>query len=84
MDRKIRQTMERAAELNPEDADVQYGLACTRARLGRTQEALAALSHSVDLGYNDADEAAEDPDLRSLRGLPEFEALLARMRGNAT
>jgi Flp pilus assembly protein TadD len=77
------QAMERAAALQPEDADVQYGLACSRARLGRTQEALAALSRSVDLGNTDANWVAEDPDLRSLRGLPEFEAILARMRGNA-
>lgn len=76
--------MERAAAQNPEDSGIQYNLACTRARLSRIEEALAALARSVELGNTDADETTEDPDLRLLRGLPEFEALLARMRSNAT
>jgi tetratricopeptide (TPR) repeat protein len=75
--------MERSAALNPDDPDVQYGLACTRARLGRAADALAALARSVGLGNTDADWAAQDQDLRSLGGLPEFAAILARMRGAA-
>ena len=75
--------MERAVALKPEDANVQYGLACTRARVGQTTEALAALSRAVDLGYTNVDWAARDADLRSLHGLREFEAILARMRGDA-
>ncbi len=74
--------MERAAALKPDDPDVHYGLACTRARLGRSAQALDALARSVDLGYADADGAAEDVDLRSLQGRPEFKAILARMRGD--
>ena len=81
---RIHAEIERAAALVPENANVQYVLACTRARLGHTAKALAALSRSVALGNTDADGAAQDADLRSLRGLPEFEAILARMRDAAT
>lgn len=73
--------MVRAAALAPDDAGIQYNLACAYARVGATDESLAALSRAIDLGYGKANWAAEDPDLRSLRGLPEFRALLARMSG---
>jgi tetratricopeptide (TPR) repeat protein len=73
--------MEQAASLSPEDSGLQYNLACARARLGRIEGALEALDRSVDLGYTNADWARQDPDLRSLRGLAEFDAILARMRG---
>lgn len=73
----------RAAAMTPDDYNLQYNLACARARLGQTQEALAALARSVELGNSNADWAAQDPDLRSLRGLPEFESILARMREQA-
>jgi len=66
--------------MQPDDSGIQYNLACTQARLGHTAEALAALTRAVELGYRDADWAEQDPDLRPLRGLPEFDALLARMR----
>lgn len=77
---KASESYEKAIELNPDNADVQYGLACTCARLGEADKALAALSRSINLGNGDADYTAQDVDLISLRGLPEFEALLERMR----
>jgi len=77
---RAHQAMARAAELDPDDPEIQYGLACTWARLGEIDEALEALCRSVNLGYTDADHAGRDPDLRSLRGLPEFEAILPRIR----
>ncbi len=53
---------------------------CASARIGEARRAFDALTRSVALGYTNADWAAEDDDLASLRGLPEFEALLERMR----
>jgi hypothetical protein len=56
-------------------------LSCALTERGRCAvEAPAALSRSADLGKNDADWAARNPHLRSLRDLPEFTAILARMR----
>lgn len=72
--------MERATSLIPNNPDVQYGLVCTRARLGQIEGAIVALSRSADLEFKAAEWASKDPDLRLLRGLPEFEAILARMR----
>jgi Flp pilus assembly protein TadD len=43
--------MEHATSLRPDDADMRYDLACTLARLGKTDDALAKLEQSVKLGY---------------------------------
>jgi tetratricopeptide (TPR) repeat protein len=65
-------------ELRPEDATAWYNLACARARLGRADDALAALERSLDLGVPLGQPIGEDPDLASLHGRPEFAALAAR------
>jgi hypothetical protein len=57
-----------------------YNLACCLARLGRKDDALAAVTRAVDCGYRDAGHAAQDADLVPLRGTPGFEAQLKRMR----
>ena len=59
---------------------VVYNLACALAVRGRTREALATLGRAVELGFTDAEGMAGDADLASLRGKPEYEALLARLR----
>ncbi|HVS16966.1 MAG TPA: hypothetical protein VMT18_00095, partial [Planctomycetota bacterium] len=40
---------------------------------------LAALEHAVESGWNDSAALREDPEWESLRGLPEFDALLERL-----
>ena len=76
--------MEHANLLGPDDADMQYGLACTLARLGQTDEAVARLQQAVKLGYADADHVEQDHDLRTLRDLPRFKAIIASMRQAAS
>ena len=61
-----------------------YNYACCLARTGKADEALAALSKSVELGFFHPDLARKDEDLASLRARPEFEALLRKMEGGAT
>jgi hypothetical protein len=63
---------------------MRYGLACTLARLGKTDDALAKLEQSVKLGYADADHAERDHDLRTLRDLARFKAIVASMRQAAS
>jgi tetratricopeptide (TPR) repeat protein len=74
------EAMNRAAKLTPDDPYIQYGVACACARVGERGKALAALALSIELGNTNAKQSAEDPDLASLRELPEFESLLERMR----
>jgi len=58
-------------------APTWYNLACAHARSGDRRAALAALERAVAEGYADAAHLRADPDLASLRGRPEFEAIAA-------
>ena len=57
-----------------------YNYACCLARLGRADEALAALHRAAEEGFTDPGHAAGDPDLASLRGHPEFDRILRKMK----
>jgi predicted esterase len=72
--------LELAVLLRPENVVAWYNLACARARLGLERKALDALERAIAAGYRDADHAAADPDLESLRGSERFKTLLARAR----
>jgi len=63
-------------ECLPEDGLARYNLACSLALVGHGDEAIAALSEALDLGYDDLDHMESDPDLDSLRERPDFRALL--------
>ena len=64
--------------LLPDDSLARYNLACSLARAGRPDEAIDSLSKAILLGYDDLAHVDVDPDLDSLRDLPEFRALLGR------
>ncbi len=55
-----------------------YNLACYHAVAGHRQEALHRLRRSIDLGFGSA-WITKDTDLDSLRGDPEFEAMLTEV-----
>jgi non-specific serine/threonine protein kinase/serine/threonine-protein kinase len=80
----FRETIRTAEEANlPKvTADAWYNFACSAALAGRREEALKYLGQAVDHGSPNAD-MATDNDLKSLRGDPRFEALVARARQNA-
>ena len=62
-----------------EDPRARYNLACSLARQGRGDEAVAELARAVELAparYKKM--AAEDGDLALLRGRPDFERLIVR------
>lgn len=61
-----------------------YELGCAAALLGDRDEALDRLRRSVDYGWTDWDWMAKDPDLESLHGDPEFEAIVAEAKRQAT
>ncbi len=66
--------------------NARYNLACCLARLGKNQEALAALDKAVDEGFIDAAHMKVDDDLVSLRDDPAskdaFKALAAKAAEN--
>ncbi|MBI4575054.1 MAG: hypothetical protein HY722_02195 [Planctomycetes bacterium] len=66
----------RLARLRPEEPLVHYNLACSLALCGDPDGALKALKRSMALGYRDLEHMARDPDLATLRDLPEFRRLL--------
>ena len=68
----------KVVELLPDDCLARYNLACSLARAGRPDEAIDSLSKAILLGYDDLAHMDVDPDLDSLRDLPEYRALLGR------
>ncbi len=73
------QVDEELARLLPENATVQYNLACSLALMGRIDPALDALERAVGLGYDDADHLLEDEDMRALRNEPRLRELMRLM-----
>jgi TolB-like protein/tetratricopeptide (TPR) repeat protein len=64
-----------AVALRPNDANVQYNVACVYCAMNNKGEALIALKRAWDNGLRDGDWARRDPDLAILHGDPEFERL---------
>ena len=61
-------------------AAILYSLACIEAVRGDRGKALEWLRQSVETGFSDADWMARDPDLTSLHGDTDFEAILAEVK----
>ena len=57
-----------------------YDLACLSALRSESERALDWLRQAVGSGYTNADQMMEDSDLESLRGDPEFEAIVAEVK----
>lgn len=73
----------REAIRNTAQAQLQtlwYNFACAAAVAGRKDDALEHLSQAIDLGFNQADYLGQDDDLKSLRGDPRFDAIVAKAR----
>ena len=67
----------KALALNPEYPLVHYNLACLYAQTGRKAHAVEELKEADRTGWRKWKGVREDPDLASLLGDPEFEALAA-------
>lgn len=66
--------------VDPSTANGVYNQACAHALAGRRAEAFAALERAVEMGFADADHAADDSDLESLHGDVRFPRMLDDMR----
>ncbi|MEN0066114.1 MAG: sulfatase-like hydrolase/transferase [Myxococcota bacterium] len=76
---KAREATHRAQTLRPDSWLPAYNLACIEAMAGRAEEALQHLDLATQHGLRQPRQLTEDPDLATLRGRPDFNALLARM-----
>lgn len=66
----------RLSHLCSEDRMVWYNLGCSLALVGQKDDALEALSRSLELGYYDYEWMKKDGDLAALHGDPRFESML--------
>ena len=66
---------ERAIAIDPNDAGIQYNVACLFALEGEKTRAILSLEAAVRAGFAHRDWVAKDPDLDSLRDDPRFQAL---------
>jgi tetratricopeptide (TPR) repeat protein len=62
-----------------EDSLTAFNLACTRARLGEPEVAMAWLQRALDVGWRDLKQLDEDADLAPLRARPDWGPLRARL-----
>ena len=70
------------AGLLSDDPSPRYNLACALSRLGKKEEALAALGEAVALGFDDPDHMGSDADLAAISAEKEFATLVAGARKN--
>lgn len=64
----------------PDQAGLHYNLACMLARLEKPEEALASLKHSIEKGLFDYTLLEREADLKSLRQLDEYLALITELK----
>ena len=67
---------ERALTIDPNDAVVQYAIACAYSVHGLRDQALDLLGKAVRGGFGDKEWIANDPDLDAIRDDPRFVALM--------
>jgi tetratricopeptide (TPR) repeat protein len=72
---------ERLSLLHPDDAVVQYNLACSYSLTNQIELAFEALDAAINLGYRDFKSMDKDPDLASLRQHVEYKKIRAKIRG---
>ena len=70
----------RLARLCPDNPLVFYNLACSYSLMSKLDQAFAALTKAVKLGYDDAKWLTKDPDLENLRKDSRFEAIKRELR----
>jgi len=78
---EVEKYLQRALASNPQDATVNYNVACLYSVMGSTEMALRFLENSLELGGNQKTFGQwmnHDSDLDSLRDNPAFQALLEK------
>jgi adenylate cyclase len=81
---KVRDFARRSLELDGENADTLYNVACGYALIGDADAALDCLENASMTGMAIAGWAENDSDLESLRDMPRFRDLIRRLRQQET
>ena len=74
-----RRNIETALRLQPDDFGTLYNAACTYTHLGDNERALDMLDRALSAGHGFREWIEHDPDLDSLRGLPRYREIMARL-----
>ena len=69
----------RSLDIDPEDPQLLYNVACVYAIEGMKEDALQCLERAIDKGYGHREWIEHDSDLNSLRTDRRFQALLDRV-----
>jgi len=68
-----------ALVVDPDEPSTLYNVGCVYALLNKQDDAIDCLEKAADKGYSYKEWIRNDSDLDSLRSLPRFQALLARL-----
>lgn len=71
---------ERLSRLRPRDPMVHYNLACSYSLTQQCNLAAEALNTAINLGYDDFEWMARDPDLKALREHAAFKKVRVKVR----
>jgi len=74
----------RVLEVDDNNAHALYQRACSHARLGAEEQAIYDLHRSIEVSASIRELAVEEPDLESLRGNLQFEALIEASDSTST
>ena len=69
------------ADLQPDNPEVHYNIACLHARANRTEEAVLWLQKAVDKGFNNWTLLKKDRDLENIRNTTFYRELMERHGG---
>lgn len=76
-DQEAEEWMDKIIAAEPDDDGNYYDRACLYARMGRLEEAVAALETAFEKGYRSFGHIMDDDDMDPVRDLPEFKSLMA-------
>jgi len=65
-------------QINPQDANSSYSLACGWSLANDTPDGLLCLKKALEAGFNDYDRLTQDGDIAILRKMPEFTLLVKK------
>ena len=71
-------TLNKALEIDPENATCLFNLACVHAAMKKPDAALEDLRRATDAGFTDFTHIESDPIFLTMRGLKGYEDLVAR------